>query len=124
MQNIYTNEDYLKTTKTWHSEDSPWKADQICEIIRRNKLSPRSIAEIGCGAGAILDELSKKPLLKGTNFYGYDISPQAIELCKKIESDRIHFECEDLLEQHDDSKIFDILLVIDVFEHVPDYLGF
>lgn len=124
MRNIYTSEEYLATTKTWHIEDSPWKADQIHKIIERNNLSPKLIAEIGCGAGAILHELSKKPSLKDTEFYGYDISPHAIELCKKIDSDKVHFQCADLLDEEVDKKKFDILLVIDVFEHVPDYLGF
>jgi|SRR6476660_6077567 len=97
METIYTSGEYLKTTQTWHAEDSPWKANQIIEIICNNHLQPKTIAEIGCGAGAIIDELSKKESLIGTQFSGYDISPQAIELAEQRASERIRFFREDLL---------------------------
>ncbi len=123
MENIYTNGQYLEATETWHAEDCPWKARQIKKIIDKNKLQPNSIAEIGCGSGSILDELSKQPDLRGICFEGYDISPQAIEIAKKLENERIEFFQEDILSE-DNEKKFDILMVIDVFEHVPDYMGF
>ena len=97
METIYTSGEYLKTTQTWHTEDSPWKANQIIEIICNNHLQPKTIAEVGCGAGAIIDELSKKESLIGTQFSGYDISPQAIELAEQRASERIRFFREDLL---------------------------
>ena len=123
MENIYTDGQYLDATQTWHAEDSPWKARQIKKIIDKNKLQPNSIAEIGCGSGSILDELSKQPDLQHVCFKGYDISPQAIEIAKKLKNERIEFLQEDILSE-DNEKQFDILMVIDVFEHVPDYMGF
>ncbi len=123
MGNIYTDGDYLETTRTWHSEDSPWKADQIARMIDKVGLQPGLVAEIGCGAGKILDELSRKPSLEKARFKGYDISSQAIELCGEIESNRIEFFREDPLTTAS-PEVFDLLLVIDVFEHVPDYLSF
>ncbi len=123
MKNIYTNGKYLEVTQTWHTEDSPWKADYISRIIRNNQLRPNSIAEIGCGAGAVLNELSKKDYLKNAQFSGYDISPQAIEIAQKIDNKNVNFICEDILLE-DNKEYFDILLVIDVFEHVQDYIGF
>ncbi|HVQ36953.1 MAG TPA: methyltransferase domain-containing protein, partial [Pyrinomonadaceae bacterium] len=47
---------------------------------------------------------------------------QAVELCGQRANDRLHFYCEDLIAA--DTPFFDLLLCIDVFEHVPDYLGF
>jgi len=123
MGNIYTDGQYLETTQTWHAEDSPWKARQIKKIIDKNKLQPNSIAEIGCGVGSILDELSKQPDLQHVCFEGYDISSQAIEIATKLENERIEFFQENMLSE-DNEKQFDILMVIDVFEHVPDYMGF
>lgn len=123
MGNIYTDGQYLEATQTWHAEDSPWKARQIKKIIDKNGLRPNSIAEIGCGSGSILDELSKQPELQHTYFAGYDISPQAIEIANKLENKRIEFFKEDILSDNN-KKHFDILMVIDVFEHVPDYMGF
>ncbi|HNP83504.1 MAG TPA: class I SAM-dependent methyltransferase [Nitrospira sp.] len=123
MDTIYTSGKYFELTKTWHTEDSPWKANQINKIMGNNHIHPLKIAEIGCGAGAILDELSKKDSLSRAQFEGYDISPQAIELAKVRENKRVQFFCEDLLSGSNVDH-FDALLVIDVYEHVPDYLDF
>jgi len=124
MSNPYGSGEYLQSTETWHSEDSPWKARQILRIISRNNLHPTNIGEIGCGAGRILEELSKDSYLKDVQFQGYDISPDAIELTKKIHSRSCNFFCSDLLAEENSGRRFDILLVIDVFEHIPDYIGF
>jgi SAM-dependent methyltransferase len=125
MSKIYTGDEYLQaTSQTWHSEDSPWKAGQILRIISKNGIHPKTIAEIGCGTGGILDELSKQSYLDGVQFEGYDIAPQAIELSRKRESRQCAFSCSDLLSDANTHKHFDILLVIDVFEHIPDYIGF
>ncbi len=123
MKNIYTNGKYLESNKTWHTEDSPWKASQVMRIIDKNDLFPQGIVEIGCGAGRILEELSRQESLRDVHFSGYDISPQAIELCKNIESEKVKYVCQDLLSE-ENCEHFDILLAMDVFEHVPDYMGF
>jgi SAM-dependent methyltransferase len=125
MSNVYTGREYLEAThETWHSADSPWKANQILRIIRHNDIHPNSIGEIGCGAGRILDELSQKSYLAGVRCEGYDISPHAIELCKRIDNENCTFYCSDLLAEENSQRYFDILLVIDVYEHIPDYIGF
>lgn len=123
MEDLYTSGQYLATTQTWHSEDSPWKAEQVAKIIRTNRIQPGSIAEIGCGAGVILSELLKSRDFVDVRFRGYDISPQAIELSKGIDNDRLEFVCEDLLSEQN-RDYFDLLLIVDVFEHIPDYTGF
>ena len=125
MSNIYETEEYLNATgKTWHFEDSPWKAAQILRIIRDNGIQPKNIAEVGCGARQILVELSKQEYLKDCQFEGYDISLQAIELCEK-DTKNCDFFLQDIFTgENDNTQKFDILLVIDVFEHVPDYMGF
>jgi SAM-dependent methyltransferase len=126
VSNTYTSGEYLEATgDSWHAEDSPWKADQIMRILGRNGINPGIITEIGCGAGHILGELSKQPYLKDCQFEGYDISPQAIELCENVGGKNCRFVCKDLLEDIDDNtQRSDVLLVIDVFEHVRDYMGF
>lgn len=123
MSGIYTSGEYLEKTETWHSEDSPWKAEQILRITRDNAVCPKTVAEIGCGAGQILGALAKNDYFRDVEFTGFDISPQAIELCEEVNATNIKFFCDDLLTQ-DDSVHFDLLLAIDVFEHVPDYMGF
>jgi hypothetical protein len=56
-------------------------------------------------------------------FKGYDISPQAIGFANASASNRVSFYCEDMFVVAG-ANASDVLLVIDVFEHVPDYLGF
>ena len=121
-EEIYTKEngDYLQNNPTWHIEDSEWKAKQIIKLVERNQLKPKSVAEIGCGAGEILNQLHLK-MPKDVNFSGYDISTDAIEFAKQREKQRLIFMHENLLEIPEN---FDLLLMIDVFEHVEDYLGF
>lgn len=120
---IYEDGKYLRNNQTWHAEDSPWKAKQICEMIVRNSLNPRSVAEIGCGAGGILRSLHDMECFKDTEFFGYDISPQAIELAERNRAQGLSFFNKDFL-QDDSVEIADVLLLIDVFEHVEDYMGF
>ena len=55
----------------------------MIEIICYNHLQPKSIAETGCGTGAIIDELSKKESIIGRQFSGYDIPLRAIELAEQ-----------------------------------------
>jgi SAM-dependent methyltransferase len=125
MSTIYGSGEYLEATgRTWHAPDSPWKAGQILRIISKNDMHPKNVAEIGCGAGRILEELSKQPYLRDVQFEGYDISPDAIEICNRIDNRNCNFYCSDLLAEENTRKRFDILLVIDVFEHIPDYIGF
>lgn len=116
-----TNSNYIKANPTWHAEDAPWKATQILKLLHRNNLQPNSIVEIGCGAGEILNQLHNRLEDKSIQFSGYEISPDAITICKQKEKERLAFFQQDLTEI---DKHFDLLLMIDVFEHVEDYIRF
>ncbi|HCC23594.1 TPA: methylase [Candidatus Falkowbacteria bacterium] len=118
---MYTSNEYLEKNPTWHVEDSPWKAGQILKMMRQNNLTSLSIAEIGCGAGEILNQLYQQ-LPDTTIFTGYELSPQAIELCRPKQNDRLKFHLKDLLTEPNIS--YDLVLAIDVVEHVEDYLSF
>ncbi len=120
MKNIYQDQTYLEANPTWHEEDSPWKAAQVARMIAKHKLAFRTVAEIGCGGGGILTNLQGQ-LPANVEFEGFDVAPAAIAMARTHERDRLHFYEEDLLKSE---KTFDLLLVIDVVEHVPDYLGF
>jgi hypothetical protein len=118
LTNIYTDEAYLERNPTWHAEHSPWKAAQIVRMLERNDLTPETVAEVGCGAGVILTELERR--LPGARLAGYDISPQAITLAGGG-TERVSFHLADMREE--DVRV-DLLLLIDVIEHVDDYRGF
>lgn len=118
---IYEDGRYLERNPTWHEEDSHWKAEQIIRILKRNDITPSNICEIGCGAGGILGCLANE-YGDDVIFSGYEISPQAFEICKKRERPNLHFILDDLLGK--DKQRFDVVMAIDVFEHVEDYFGF
>jgi len=120
MEQIYTDGTYLHNNPTWHEEDSPWKAKQIEKILKDNRLNSINICEVGCGAGEILNQLSDR--FPEKEFYGYEISTQAFELCKKKSKPNLTFQLQNLLDNN--SIFFDIVMAIDVFEHVDDYFGF
>jgi 2-polyprenyl-3-methyl-5-hydroxy-6-metoxy-1,4-benzoquinol methylase len=101
-------------------EDSPWKAKQILSIINKNNLNPKSIAEIGCGAGEILHQLYMK-MDNDVSFVGYEISQNAFDLCQQRKEDRLRFKMDGIFEE---TSSFDVIMVIDVFEHIEDYWGF
>jgi hypothetical protein len=118
---MYQTGEYLNKNPTYHVEDSAWKADQILSMMQKHDLHPRTICEVGCGAGEILKQLQTR-LPPDTRLFGYEISPQAIALCRERENEGLRFFCEDLLAA--ENKCFDLLLCLDVFEHVEDYLRF
>lgn len=120
-ESIYQSGEYVEKNPTYHVEDSAWKARQILRMMSSHQLSPRTICEIGCGAGEILRQLQAQ-LPETTELDGYEISPQGFALCQERANERLRFHCADLLSS--DAGPFDLLLCIDVFEHVEDYLGF
>jgi ubiquinone/menaquinone biosynthesis C-methylase UbiE len=54
--------------------------------------------------------------------WGYDISPQAFERSERLASERLHFKVADIRQEPD--AHFDLLLLMDVLEHVEDYFTF
>jgi cyclopropane fatty-acyl-phospholipid synthase-like methyltransferase len=116
----YLNGDYLLKNPSFHVEDSPWKAAQIVRMLELRGLKPRRVAEVGSGAGEILVQLAGR--LPEARFDGYEISPQGFELARAREGERVRFFNCDFLECGEGS--YDLILCIDVFEHVEDYFGF
>ncbi len=121
-KNIYKSGEYFSKHPTWHAEDSPYKASQILKGIQRNNLRPKTICDIGCGAGEVISNLFLE-LSEDTNFFGYEISPQAYEVCKEKERERLNFLFMDFLSENSNTT-YDLILAIDVFEHVENYMGF
>ncbi|MFM8452916.1 MAG: class I SAM-dependent methyltransferase, partial [Acidimicrobiaceae bacterium] len=111
MSSIYEDGTYLENNPAWHSGDSEWKASQIFQILRLNHQSPKSVVEVGCGAGGVVAELAK--LMHETKFVGYEVSSQAIELAKSDASDRVQFVLGDYFATQD--QIFDLAVCADVF---------
>ena len=118
---LYVNGEYFKNNPDWDIADAKWKVDVIFNLLQKNNITPKEVIEVGCGAGENLVELLKRDN-KIEKLSGYDISPQAFALANKRSSDKICFYNEDFSAK--ENVTADLLLVIDVVEHVDDYYGF
>jgi len=120
-QTLYVDGEYLARNPGWHAEESGWKARQVLRMLSQNNVTPKTICDVGCGVGEVLKQL-QAGLASECRFWGYDVSPQAIDLAQTRASDTIRFEIANFEQAGD--KFFDLILVLDVIEHLPDYFSF
>jgi predicted TPR repeat methyltransferase len=118
---LYIDGEYLAKNPGWHVEESAWKAQQVLRMLRKNGVAAKTICDVGCGVGEVLKQLQAS-LDSACRFSGYDVSPQAIELAQERASSTIRFELADFGRETD--QFFDLILVLDVIEHLPDYFSF
>lgn len=111
---FYREGDYERLNPSWDSADSQWKAALVADLLARHQLVPRTLVEVGCGAGGVLGAL--QALLPDTALEGWEIAPGAARFWPSYAGVRFH--TGDILEsptvQHD------VLLLIDVVEHVAN----
>jgi SAM-dependent methyltransferase len=120
-QDLYTSGSYLERVPTWHVEESASKAREIVRLLGDHHLAPHSICEVGCGAGEVLRQL-QLALPPSTELTGYDIAPVALELAAPRANDHLHFVLGDFVREA--TSYSDMILVLDVIEHVEDYFTF
>lgn len=123
MDDIYNNQTYLEQNPLWHQEDAAYKAGFIFGLLQRNHISFQTVAEVGCGSGAVLEELSKCNNNKTINYFGFDISKDAINIANKRSNANLSFQLKDITDPSNTDR-FDVLLVVDVIEHLPNYFSF
>lgn len=114
---MYNDGSYLSKNPTWHETGAAWKATQVLSLLGERSLQPESIVDIGCGTGGVLEVLASA--LNDTRLVGYDLSSHAVRMVER--SDKVELRVgtpKDVRER------FDVLLSLDVFEHVEDYIGF
>ncbi len=116
----YLSGDYAAKNPDWDSVDSPWKADRVTELLDRHGLSPASIAEIGCGAGGVLAVLRRR--FPQADMAGFDIAPDLVSRWQTHANASIRFTLGDFLSLN--QRNFDLLLVLDVLEHLGDPFSF
>jgi len=116
----YLDGQYYTKNPSFHVEDSAWKAGYVLKMLAGMLCNPSSVAEVGCGAGEILVQLSSR--LPDARFFGYELSPQGYQLCRQRESARVTYFNDDLLTRT--GERYDLILCIDVLEHVEDYFTF
>jgi len=120
MSNIYSSGEYFEKNPGWHQEHSHWKSAQVMRMLHKHGIQPSRIAEVGCGAGAILEHLFLT-IRPQPYCLGYEVSPQAYELASQRKANGLEFQ---LGSPSLNTQPFDLVLAMDVLEHVDDYLGF
>lgn len=83
---------------------------------------PQSLCEVGCGAGGVLAGL-RDYLGEGCRLIGYDIAPDLQDFWAKHAGQGIDFRLADFLESPPEEH-YDVLLLIDVIEHLENPLEF
>ena len=121
LEDIYRSGAYQELAPSWHIDESAGKAEVISRLLKSHQLTPHTLCEVGCGAGEVLRQLQSE-LPDDCELTGYDISPQAIELARLRENARLHVYLGDF--RTDDTGAYDMLLVLDVLEHLEDYFAF
>jgi SAM-dependent methyltransferase len=119
---IYYDGIYLSENPDWDRKDAPWKAVLVASILSDNKIEPYTLCEVGCGSGDVLLHLQKA--LPSVKMIGYDISPQAVQFWEQHTKTGggIDFQLGNF---HEINRIkYDVLLMLDVFEHVCDPFSF
>lgn len=85
-----------------------------------NYCNPQKILEIGCGIGEMSFRLAEK--LQGTLVTGFDISEHSVTLADKLfcRKNLRYTRSDNIIDAdiREDEK-FDIIFLIDVFEHIP-----
>ncbi len=119
-EEFYVLGGYGEKNPSWHAEDARWKAEHVLKMLNKHHIVPATICDVGCGSGELLRHL--QPALRQCVCWGYEISPQAFTLCKPRENERLRFELKDI--RLDERASFDVILLIDVVEHLEDYFGF
>lgn len=116
----YLSGEYAEKNPDWDSVDSPWKADRVAELLERHRVRPGTIADVGCGAGGVLAALRVR--YPDAELVGFDIAPGLTRLWQVHAGSGIRFVLGNFLELN--QRRYDLLLVLDVVEHLGDPFTF
>jgi len=103
----------------WRQLSARGKADHAIELCERAELSPESVAEIGCGDGALLAELGARGL--AGELHGFEVSEEAARIARTRGAPGLTgVTVFDGARLPVDDDAFDVALLSHVLEHVPD----
>jgi SAM-dependent methyltransferase len=103
--------------RRWRELGAVTKADHVVALAARVGITaPATVAEVGCGDGAVLGELGRRRF--GGHRVGFEISASGVRLAaERAEVDEAHVFDGSRLEVPDGA--FDLVFATHVLEHVP-----
>lgn len=104
-------------SRRWRLLSAAPKADHVVRLCARGGLVPTTVADVGCGDGAMLAELARRGF--GESRVGYELSRTAVEIAREqpgIDEVRV-FDGERLPAE---DGAYDLGILSHVLEHVPD----
>ena len=122
LESRYQDGTYLAENPDWDRVDASWKAHLVTSILTDHELKPAAVCEVGCGSGDVLAHLLT--LIPNARMTGYDISPLVARFWDEhvTEQGSPEFHLGNFHEI--DRNVYDVMLMLDVFEHVRDPFSF
>lgn len=81
-----------------------------------SKIKPRKILDVGCGDGSLIKKIKNK--FYNIKVYGIDINPNVLKLNSVFKEK--NFSKQDLLNLSFKKNNFDVVICLDVLEHIKD----
>lgn len=106
-----------------HESKNPIQVALIDRFKRRaadmtRRAAPRTILDLGCGEGFMIDALLRAGV--AAEFTGIDLSEAAIADARERLGTRATLEQEDARKLVRDGRSFDMVMMLEVLEHIPD----
>jgi ubiquinone/menaquinone biosynthesis C-methylase UbiE len=127
VDKFYASDEYVRRNPSLHEEDSTWKIERIMPLValfsKLNNSGTVKLLDVGGGAGIILKAISetlKQNYHMNVSKYAMDLSPLMLTYQKKNNPDLQAAYNVDLCKNLLDNKFADLVLMIDVVEHIPD----
>lgn len=90
--------------------------NKAIELIKRAR--PRTILELGCGEGFVLSALVEGGI--EAELTGVELSERAARIASQRLGNRAKIEHRDARELIDDGRRFDMVMMLEVLEHIPN----
>ncbi|WP_298749264.1 class I SAM-dependent methyltransferase [uncultured Arcobacter sp.] len=123
-EDIYNDGTYIDNNKTLHIEDSEYKFSSIKLLLESVKFKENTtvkLLDVGGGAGIIGKFVCEYFIEKGISveFYALDLSKEMLLVQEKNNPYIKKIINQNILDISE--KDFDIIFMIDVIEHIPNY---
>lgn len=130
-QNLSTEEieKFSRFSRDWWDENGIMKSlhdinpVRLTYIMKHARLSGRRVLDVGCGGGILTEKIA----LQGAQTTGVDASSEMIAIARNhaeksnLDIVYIHTDVEHI--SHFIEPGFDVILCMELLEHVPDYLS-